>query len=1021
MGRAKIKKQVWKSKISVRSQRMNTILLVIVFGLMMVIAAVIISRINSNASANNARIHSIETAEKFYAYISQDLTLVKKAAHSRAITDWFADEGNETKKTEAYIEMMDYSNVLQGVHMYFGIQETMNEYMVNGGANYAEVVPFDRLNPSDKKDAWYFECINSDNDYTFKIDNEKSTNTWRMWINHKVISGGKLAGVFCSGLRIPDIFREAFANYEEKKVRGYIIDKNGVIQSASAEYDIYSEGTENRIREESIDPVFAAALASYEEQINGVFDFDSYPVVVKISRGPYRYAAIEPIRSTDWSVVVFYNSYSLAGIANLLPLLAVILIALIIYVFGRDALMNRLIFTPLEHLTRSVSKGEPEFFGSKSDDEIGELARTIWKMRNEAQEANNAKSRFLANMSHEMRTPLNAIIGLSELALNSDEISEHCYENLEKISAAGLTLLNTVNDILDISKIEADKFSLVPVEYDTPSLLNDTITQSILHINEKPIRFHLTVDKNLPTRLFGDDLRVKQILTNLLSNAFKYTREGSVELSIKCEPAQEPSQAAAKKGIWMIIQVRDTGIGIRHEDLDNLFANYVQMDTESNRSITGTGLGLSITKRLCEMMEGYVTAESEYGKGSVFTVRFLQHFLSDTPIGSEVVHSLKNLTYSEQKHRRNSRIIRISLPYARVLVVDDMVTNLDVARGLMKPYGMHVDCVTSGQEAIDAVREEKVKYNAIFMDHMMPVMDGIEAVRIIREEIGTEYAKTVPIIALTANALAGNEEMFIHRGFQAFISKPIEINRLNSIIREWVRDKELEKTFTRRHSNAEGQLQPEIRSGKDRRAAFERRSGIDRRTIGELVSGIDVDRGIARFGGDEVSYLEVLRSYVVNTRPLLETIKDVKKENLPEYAITIHGINGSSKGIYADQAGAQAEALEKAAKNGDIDYVLAHNSTLIEAVENLIDSLDYMLRQLDPGNQKQKRERPAREALVRLLSACETYNMDGVDAAMAEIEIYEYTSDNGLAAWLRENVSQLNFEQIKEKLADMIR
>jgi CheY-like chemotaxis protein/two-component sensor histidine kinase len=381
-------------------------------------------------------------------------------------------------------------------------------------------------------------------------------------------------------------------------------------------------------------------------------------------------------------------------------------------------------------------------------------------------------------MSHEMRTPLNVVIGLSELTIEVDGLSKDVRENLEKINSAGTTLLSTVNDILDISKIEAGKFELVPVEYDIPSLINDSITQSIMSIEDKPIQFVLDFDENIPTNLYGDDLRVKQILNNLLTNAFKYTREGTVKLSISCEYENSPHPKKEENGtIWLVARVSDTGKGIRKEDIDRLFIDYIQVDTLSNRKIEGTGLGLSITKRIVEMMDGAIFVESEYGKGSVFTVRFRQNFISGETIGAEVVKNLKNFQYSNSKRKKNSQMIRIRLPYARVLVVDDVVTNLDVVKGMMKPYGMQIDCVGSGYEAVEAIRIGKVKYNAVFMDHMMPGMNGMEATKIIREEIGTEYAKNLPIIALTANAIVGNREMFLSNGFHDFLSKPIEIAR----------------------------------------------------------------------------------------------------------------------------------------------------------------------------------------------------------------------------------------------------
>ncbi|MCL1813020.1 MAG: ATP-binding protein, partial [Treponema sp.] len=572
---------------------------------------------------------------------------------------------------------------------------------------------------------------------------------------------------------------------------------------------------------------------------------------------------------------------------------------------------------------------------------------------------------------------------------------------LEKISNAGMILLSTVNDILDISKIEAGKFDLILVEYDTPSLLNDTITQNIMRIGEKPVRFILNISENLPAHLYGDDLRVKQILNNLLSNAFKYTREGTVELSVSCEREEET--------VWMIASVRDTGIGIRKENLDHLFANFVQVDTKSHHKIEGTGLGLSITKKMAELMNGSITVKSEYGKGSVFTARIRQQFVDDAVIGTEVVESLKKFRYSDQKRRQNSRLVHIRLPNARILVVDDVPTNLDVAKGMMKPYGMHIDCVISGQEAIDAIRSEKVRYNAVFMDHMMPGMDGIEATRIIREEIGTEYAKNVPIIAFTANAIVGNEEMFLSKGFQSYISKPIEIARLDAVIREWVRNKDTENSLA----------QINVDTGENNGSEVDEKTEIDLRIFGKKIKGLDVDNGIERFHGDEKIYLHVLQSYAGNTQPLLKTAKEVTKEKLADYAIIVHGIKSSSRGICAEDVGAMAEALEKAAKEGNFDFVTANNTAFIEEAEKLVGALDDMLRQMSSKEPKPKKDKPDSKLLLKLSEACKDFNAGEIDTIMSELDSYEYEyeSDNELVTWLRENAALLNYEEIVEKLS----
>jgi len=615
------------------------------------------------------------------------------------------------------------------------------------------------------------------------------------------------------------------------------------------------------------------------------------------------------------------------------------------------------------------------------------------------QKANNAKSEFLAKMSHEMRTPLNAVIGLSELTLDAGSLCENDNANLEKIYNAGISLLNTVNDILDISKIEAGKLEIIPTEYELPSLLNDSITQSMTHIGEKPIKFVLSIAENLPLHLIGDELRVKQIINNLLSNSFKYTQEGTVELSISCVHEGETA--------WLKICSRDTGIGIRPEDINSLFDEYVKMDLIKNRGVAGTGLGLPITKKLAEMMDGSVAVASQYGKGSLFTVIIRQQYVDDAIISSETIKNLKNFNYYYTRRKAGNQLSRVKLPYARILVVDDNVINFDVAKGMLKPYGMQIDCVTDGQQAIDVIREGSVIYDAIFMDHMMPGMDGIEATRIIREEIGTQYARNVPIIALTANAVKGSEEKFLKHGFQSFISKPIEIKSLDCVVNKWVRSEEKEKAL--------GLLQPSA----ENRFLTDRRCGADRRANNDKDNRLNMNGGINRFSGDEEAFIQVLSSFAANIGHILETIRSVNKETLPEYAITVHGIKASCRGICANNAGDRAEALEKAAKAGDYIFVSMHNAAFVETVEELRKDIQELLNSNNLNKPKPVKDMPDSQVLFDLITACKNYDMDGADAAMAQIDTYDYEYGSSLAAWLRKNVSQMNFEQIIEKLSSL--
>jgi signal transduction histidine kinase/CheY-like chemotaxis protein len=616
----------------------------------------------------------------------------------------------------------------------------------------------------------------------------------------------------------------------------------------------------------------------------------------------------------------------------------------------------------------------------------------------EAEAASRAKSSFLATMSHEIRTPLNAIIGLSEIEIQK-KLPAETRSNLEKIYSSGSGLLGIINDVLDISKIEAGSFELIPVEYDTPSLINDTVQLNVVRIGSKPITFTLEVDETLPNRLHGDELRVKQILNNILSNAFKYTQEGSVAMRVRWEPVE--------KDALLIFTVEDTGRGIKPEDMGKLFAEYSQLDTKANRKIEGTGLGLSITKKLITMMGGAITVKSEYGRGSLFTVQLLQGILDDQPIGPVVAESLKTFQFRQDKRSRGKNLIRSYMPYGRVLVVDDVATNLDVARGLMLPYGLTIDCASSGKEAIAKIREEAMRYDAVFMDHMMPEMDGIEATRIIRGEIGTEYAKAVPIIALTANAISGNEEMFLSNGFNAFLSKPIDIMRLDTLLNQWVRDKQNEEILQKAEA-----LKAEI-AGAEAEPETILLETSD-------VYGVDLAAGIDRYESEE-AYRSVLRSYVIHTPELLEKLQSLSPETLPDYAVTVHGLKGASYGICADSIGKRAEELELAAKAGDYKTVVAENQDFIRQAALVVGGLKELLEDAaEKGPEKEKAPAPDKELLEKLLDASRRFKPVLMEEIIQDLEKYEYENDGGLVVWLRTQLDNLEYDAIRDRLEEEI-
>lgn len=390
-----------------------------------------------------------------------------------------------------------------------------------------------------------------------------------------------------------------------------------------------------------------------------------------------------------------------------------------------------------------------------------------------AEKANAAKSKFLAVVSHEIRTPMNAIIGMAQIQLQKEDLPDIYSAVFEKIHSSGNDLLGIINDILDDSKIEAGQLTLNPAEYDTSSLIKDAVQLNMVRIGSKPIEFLLNIDEKLPLRLYGDELRIKQILNNLLSNAIKYTEKGYVKLSVGSSDSEEETV--------LRFTVEDTGQGMKSEDRDKLFSEYLRFNIESNRATEGTGLGLSITKKLVELMDGSIEVKSEYGKGSVFTVAVKQKKAGSALIDAEFSERLQSFNYTSGEHWETLRNTHESMPYGKVLVVDDLETNLYIAVGLLSHYKLEIETAKSGLEAIELVKRGS-SYDIIFMDHMMPSLNGIETTKKLRA-LGYKGF----IIALTASAEPENGEIFSQNGFDGFISKPIDIQQLDDALQRFVR------------------------------------------------------------------------------------------------------------------------------------------------------------------------------------------------------------------------------------------
>jgi len=397
--------------------------------------------------------------------------------------------------------------------------------------------------------------------------------------------------------------------------------------------------------------------------------------------------------------------------------------------------------------------------------------------KHRAEAANNAKSAFLAHMSHEIRTPLTTVLGIAEIQLQTPDMPLYTKESLSRIYNSASTLLNIVNDILDFSKIESGRMDLLCDTYETAFLISYAAQLHLVH-SGKNINFHLHVDETLPAFLWGDSLRIKQILSNILSNAFKYTEAGEVNLSVTNE------ENDTEDCTTLVVIVRDTGFGMTPEQLNSIYSDYTRFHEQVSRFIGGTGLGMSIVYRLIEMMNAEIKIESEVNIGTTVTMRIPQKVVSAEIIGQKTADKLQRLESILPTTEERAEFIPERMPYGKVLVVDDLESNLYVVKGLLAFYDLHVETCESGQEAINKVAQGK-EYDIIFMDYMMPVLNGTETMLQLREK-----GYTAPIIALTANAIVGQAEEFIKKGFDDFISKPIQTKILNLILNQYIRDKQ---------------------------------------------------------------------------------------------------------------------------------------------------------------------------------------------------------------------------------------
>jgi len=539
--------------------------------------------------------------------------------------------------------------------------------------------------------------------------------------------------------------------------------------------------------------------------------------------------------------------------------------------------------------------------------------------------ANRAKDSFLANMSHEIRTPINAILGMDEMILreNKDEIIGGYAINIKN---AGQNLLALINDILDISKIQSGRIELIDGRYELASIMNDTYNMLAHRAEKKDLDFLITNDPNIPSEIYGDETRVRQVLTNLATNAIKYTEHGSVNISFTWD------QIADNKMV-LIMTVTDTGVGIKEEDMGKLFDSFKRLDVEKNRNIEGTGLGLAITKNLTELMGGSLEVKSVYGKGSTFIARIPQEILNKEPLG-DFKDSVYNNYHLTQYHQS------FIAPTAHILAVDDVKVNLDVISGLLKLTKVNIDTVTSGDACLELVMDKK--YDLILMDHMMPKMDGVETLHYLKR---TKENKSIdaPVIALTANAIVGAKEKYLEWGFDDYLSKPVQSVALENCLIKYL-PKEKVQLLTAEEaeellnaSSDEGKAVNTITSNNTQNVEnSENESGILRK-----LDFLDTETGLS-YCLDEESYTGILNTYIEEDKRD-EIIKCYENKQMDDYRILVHAVKSTSLYIGAIMLSDMAKAQEAACIEENWEFVEEHHEELVTTYGALIEELRRVL------------------------------------------------------------------------------
>ncbi len=588
---------------------------------------------------------------------------------------------------------------------------------------------------------------------------------------------------------------------------------------------------------------------------------------------------------------------------------------------------------------------------------LAAVTQELADMAQAAQAANVAKSQFLSSMSHEIRTPINAVLGMDELILRETR-EPHIREYAENIRTAGNTLLGLINDILDFSKIEAGKMELIPTEYAVSSLLNDLVMMIAGRAEKKGLVLKVEATEDLPSILYGDELRLRQVITNILTNAVKYTEKGSITLMVNWEKT-------GSEEISLQVAVKDTGIGIKPEDKAKLFEAFARIEEERNRTIEGTGLGMNITQHLLGMMESQLEVESIYGEGSTFGFRVKQKVLNWQPMGN--YEEAYRRTLAERRGKGES----FTAPAARVLVVDDTPMNLTVVRGLLKQTKIQVDTAVSGYECLEM--SGKKAYDMIFLDHRMPGMDGMETLQALRAQPDRPNAGA-PIIALTANAVAGAREEYLAAGFDDYLTKPIDSQQLEACLLKFL---------------------PAAKVERGQQAAVPEEVGGEDILPGWLkdVPGLEPEAGI-KHCGSAAAYLTALTVFAESLPGMAEEIERFfAAADCQNYTTKVHALKSTAKVAGLGELSERARRLENAGNNGYINEIKADTPVMLDLCRDYAQRLAPLAAREEPADKEAIASAELMEAWESLREVAQAFDYDSMDYLLAELNRYELPAD----------------------------